>query len=193
MAELQYIKKQEKSNLLLLGVTEEGESARYTVTVSLYTAIGCPLRGADLDEYEMSEIKYADEQHRARKKALSLLALADNNEYNLKVKLIRYGIRREIADETVEEMVGLGYVNEKRQLERLILSEANDRLFGKRKIMARLVSKGYSSGDIRATLLELIERGDVDFSLNRERLIEKRLGSAENTEEVKKLLYKYGY
>ena len=89
MAELLYIKKQEKSHLLLLGFSEEGESARYTVSEAVYSSVGRPLRGAVLTDDQIAQIKYADEEHRARKKALSLLAFADNNEQNLKLKLLK--------------------------------------------------------------------------------------------------------
>lgn len=193
MHELLYIKKQEKSNLLLLGISEEGESARYTVSEAVYSSLGRPLRGATFTDEEMAEVVYADEEYRARKKALSLLALADNNERNLRLKLLHYGIRREIADEVVAEMVGRGYVNEERQLERLVLAEATEKLYGKRKILMRLVAKGYSASDIKNVIHRFEESGEIDFAKNKERLIERRLGDCSDTEEIKKLLYKYGY
>ena len=193
MAELLYIKKQEKSNLLLLGFSEEGESARYMVSEAVYSSVGRPLRGAVLTEEQMAEVVYADEEYRARKKALSLLVLADNNERNLRQKLLRYGIRREIADEVVSEMVGRGYVNEERQLERLVFSEAEDKLYGKRKILMRLAAKGYRAEDIKKVMRRLEEQGEIDFAKNKERLIERYLGEPSDPEEVKKLLYKHGY
>ena len=193
MAVIQYVKRQEKSNLLLLGISEGEDSARYTVGAELYESLGAPDRGESLSDREMAEIIYADEEYRAKKKALSLLALADNNECNLRRKLLRYGIRREIAEAVVSEMVGRGYVDEIRQLERLVLREANEALYGKRKILARLVAKGYSLTDVKGVIARLSECGDVDFLRNRERLIERRLGDGAGEEEVKKLLYKYGY
>lgn len=193
MAVIQYVKRQEKSTLLLLGISEGEDSARYTVSAALYESLGSPDRGESLSEGEMAEIIYADEEYRAKKKALSLLALADNNEYNLRQKLLRYGIRREIAEAVVGEMVGRGYVDEIRQLERLVLREANEALHGKRKILARLVAKGYSPSDVKSVILKLSELGEVDFIRNRERLIEHRLGDGADEEEVKKLLYKHGY
>ena len=192
MHELLYVKKQEKSNLLLLGFSEEGESARYTISETVYSSLGRPLRGASLSDEEMEEIRYCDEEYRARKKALSLLALADNNEHNLKIKLLRYGIRREIAEAVVSEMVGRGYVDEERQLERLVFVEAG-KLYGKRKILMRLAAKGYRSSDVKNVIRRLEESGEIDFAQNKERLIERRLGESADPEEIKKMLYKYGY
>lgn len=193
MARLEYIKTAKEKNLLLLGISEEGESARYTVSEAVYASVGRPLRGEELSEEVLSEIRYFDECHRAKRKALSLLAIADNNERTLRLKLMRYGISRDIAEQTVRDMVGLGYVNEQRQLSRLVLTEANVKLCGPIKILARLSAKGYAAADIRAVMQELCDSGEIDFDLNRERLLEKKLGDTSDAEELKKLLYKYGY
>ncbi len=193
MVTLKLIRESKDKGLLLLGVTEEGESARYTVSVSLYEEIGCPPMGTELDEEQLSAIKYADERLRAKKKALSLLAYTDNNQRTLYSKLIRAGFGRQVASETVEEMVALGYVNERRQLERLVLNEANVKLHGSGRIIAALTAKGFSSSDVREVLSELTQDGQIDFKKNALALIEKKLGDCSDSEEKKKLLYKNGY
>ena len=90
-------------------------------------------------------------------------------------------------------MVSRGYVNEKNQLERLIVIEANQKLRGPLKIIPALVNKGYSSSDVREVLKRLADEGEIDFSANAERLIEKKLPADADGEEIKKLLYKNGY
>ena len=193
MARLEFVKRKENSTLLLLGISEEGESARYTVDASLYASIGRPIKGDELSGSDMEAVIYSDEYYRARKKALALLSLSDNNERALKEKLMRFGIRREIAEEVTSEMVGRGFVDETRQLERLILREANEALGGRYKIVARLARKGYKLSDIRRVLDALVESGEVDFEENLERLKEKKLQDGYTHEELEKLLYKYGY
>ena len=141
----------------------------------------------------MSAIEYTDRLIRAEKKALNILAYADNNKKNLAVKLYRAGFDREIVNTVCEKMVRLGYINESRQLERLVLSEANIKLRGPGRIIAALVAKGYSSSDIREALDTLTESGEIDFSLNARLLIEKKLGNNIDEDEVKKILYKNGY
>ena len=193
MATLKLIRESKDKGLLLLGLTEEGESANYTVSVTLYEEIGCPSVGDVLDEDSVSAIKYADTRLRAKKKALSILAYADNNQRTLYSKLIRAGFCRQVASDTVDEMVALGYVNEKRQLERLILNEANVRLRGAGRIIPALVNKGYSSSQVREVLSGLVADGEIDFTKNAHSLIEKKLGDSSDSEEIRKLLYKNGF
>ena len=192
MARIIYIKDTKEKNLLLLGVSEEGETARYTVNRQLYSEIGMPCVGFELDSGAMEEIREYDERYRAKKKALSLLAYADNNKQGLKLKLLRAGFSKEIVSECVDEMVALGYINEERTLERLVLLEAG-KLRGPSRITAQLVSKGYSTSLIRRCMSRLCESGELDFDEIKAKLIESRLGDDADEEETKKLLYKQGF
>ena len=193
MTTLKFIREVKDSRLLLLGIAEEGESDRYTVNAATLEAIGNPTVGAELNERQMSAIKYTDELIRAKKKALSILAYADNNRRNLSAKLYRAGFCREIIAQVCEEMISLGYVDERRQLERIILCEANDKLRGPRKIIPALISKGFSSSDISAVMHRLVDEGEIDFSANARLLVKKKLPDNFDVEEKKKLLYKNGF
>lgn len=192
MATLKFVIQIKDSKLLLLGIVEEGESATYTVNSDTYESIGSLTSGDFVDETSLETIKYNDEYIRAKKKALSILAFADNNRRNLLMKLQRAGYSREIAETVCEEMVALGYINELRQLEIVILNEANGKLRGPMKIIASLSAKGYNSRDIREAMNNLIESGEVDFERNKELLLEKKMTS-DDEEEKKKILYKNGY
>lgn len=193
MAALKYIRDAKDSHLLLLGVVEEGESACYTVNAEAYQAIGCPKAPTVLNGEQLSRVKYTDRLLRARKKALSLLAFSDNNRRTLWAKLARAGFDREIVEQTVEEMVALGYINEDRQLERIILNEANVKLRGPAKILPFLVSKGYLAADVRRVMSNLVDDGQIDFKENARALIQKKLPDCQDGGEIKKLLYKNGY
>ena len=192
MATLKFVRQIKDTKLLLLGIVEEGESATYTVGIDTYENIGSISVGEFVDEATLVSIKYADEYIRAKKKALNILAFADNNRRQLTDKLRRAGFSREIAQEICEEMVLLGYVNELRQLEIIVLNEANIKLRGPVKIMAALSAKGYSSRDIRTAISNLTERGELDFKRNAELLLEKKMTSYDE-DEKKKILYKNGY
>ena len=192
MAKLLYIR-DVNNNLLLLGVSEEGESVRYTLSRLLYAEIGSPARGDELADEAMVLIRQYDEEYRAKKKALSLLSYSDKNESGLKRRLAQSGFSREVAERTALEMVNLGYIDEGRQLERIILNEANVKLRGPMKILPTLVGKGYSSADVKKIMQELNERGEIDFKKNAKRLLEKRLPACDDGEEIKKLLYRNGY
>lgn len=193
MATLSYIKIIKDKHLLRLGIAEGEECAAYTVTESVYADIGRPLRGESLDGESLLIIKRADSYYKAKKKALSLLAYADNSERSLAAKLRRAGFPRDIAEEAVREMVGLGYINEEASLERLIASEANVKLHGPGKILPHLSAKGYSSGSIKRVLTRLVESGEIDLTRNAKALVDRKLGADPDREERLELLYKYGY
>ena len=193
MARITYVKEIKNSTLLRLGISEGEENANYTVSVQAYSAIGRPVRGDELEMGQMEEIRYSDSCYRAEKKALSLLAFSDNSVRTLKRKLCERGFSREIARECAEEMVRLGYIREDDQIERLIINEANSKLRGPGKIIPAIVNRGYSSSDVRRVLADLVERGEIDFRINRAKLIDKSGLDPSDTEEVKKLLFKNGY
>ena len=193
MSVIDYIRISKDNKLLLLGISEEGERSRYTVGDSFYRSIGSPATGTFLTDEEIFLIKEEDERVRAMKKALSLLSYSDNNEKGLISKLLRAGFSRQVCIEVAEETVRLGYVDESRQLERLILREANVSLSGYGKYYPKLLAKGYSGADIKAVTSMLVEKGEINFKENAKRLIEKRLPRDASTEDKKKLLYKNGY
>ena len=177
--------------LLSLAIGGE-ESANYTVNSKVYLEIGSPSVGDILNDGQIYLIKEYDEYFRAKKKALSILAYADNNRRNLLMKLQKAGFGRDLCDRVVCEMVSLGYIDEKRQLERLITIEANGKLRGPLRVIPSLVNKGYSSSDVRCVLRDLMESGEVDFKKNAKSLLDKKLPEAD-PEEKKKFLYKNGY
>lgn len=193
MPRIVYIKDAKDKKLITLGIEHEGVSVRYFINYSLYVKLGRPVRNEDISSRAVEEIKYCDELYRARKKALGYLALADNNSRELVLKLKKAGFCRDVADEITREMVELGYINEARQLERLIIREAQTKLSGPRKICARLAAKGYSLSDIKSAMRALGDSGELDFDAVKEELLEKKLTDPSDTEEKKKILYKYGF
>ena len=191
MITLRSIREIGDKGLLSLAIGGE-ESANYTVNASLYAEIGSPSVGDILNDEQIYLIKEYDEYFRAKKKALSILAYADNNRRNLAMKLSKAGFGRDLTDRVVCEMVSLGYVDEKRQLERLITLEANGKLRGPLRIVPALVSKGYASAEVREIMFDLVETGEINFRKNAMALLDKKLPEAE-PEEKKKFLYKNGY
>jgi SOS response regulatory protein OraA/RecX len=192
MAKLLYIR-DVSNTLLLLGVFERGECVRYKLSRALYAEMGSPAKGAELSDDAIELIRQYDEEYRAKKKALSLLSYSDKNEAGLKIRLAQAGFSRDVAERTAEEMVNLGYIDEGRQLERIILNEANVKLRGPMKILPYLIGKGYSSDDVKRVMRELSDRGEIDFKANAKKLAEKRLSGCRDSEEIKKLLYRNGY
>ena len=192
MAKILYIREVNNA-LLLLALDEEGECVRYTVSRSLYSEIGAPVKGCELLDGEADKIKRFDEIYRAKKKALSLLSYSDKSESVLKQRLFAAGFSKESAEKASFEMVKLGYINEEGQLTKLILNEANLKLRGPMKIIPYLRAKGYLSEDIKRVMHALVESGEVDFKKNAKKLLEKHRLSESDVEDKKIILYKNGY
>ncbi len=192
MAKIIYIRDTKEKNILILGVTEGEDKNRYTVNRALYADLGMPSVGAELDFGAMEELRAFDERYRAKKKALSLLAIADNNKNGLMNKLRHAGYSKDVCEETVAEMLSLGYINEEIQLERLVLAEAK-KFSGPKKIMAKLRGKGYSGRDISRVMSRLQDIGELDFKVLREELINRQFPDGCEYEEKMKLLYKHGF
>ncbi len=191
MARIVYIKESKVRGYVTLGVESDGERAAFTVSKPIYSEIGSPVRGTELDNDVMSRLGDEDVRFRAERRALSILSYGDNSRRALGAKLRRAGFSREAAECAVRECEGLGYINEERQLEVKILSLANVKLEGVHKIRARLLRAGYGLSSVNAVLDRLVGAGEVDFRENFERLAE-RFG-ADGDEARRELLYKYGY
>ena len=193
MAKIQYIKSSKSGATYLLGVISDEGDARYKIPSVLYHELGEPTRGTTLTEEELEEIKAADEGGRATKKALSLLSYSDISERALVAKLRRAGYSQTAAYEAARDMVMHGYIDEHRQLLRLVEREANQSLAGPARLLPKLVQKGYSADGVRLALRELVDDGTVNLSDNAARLVEKKLGDDYTDEERRALLFKYGY
>ena len=185
-----FIRAARTKGYLTIRLTDGEENIDFTVSERDYADAGSPCVADSLTRDALSALKLADMRYRARLKASRVLAYGDNSERMLVVKLVRAGISKEIAEETAREMVMRGYVNNVRQLERLIVNEVA-RLSGPRKFIPKLIAKGYSRSDIDIALDELIARGEIDLGSAREALIKKY--GAPSCEERCAILYKHGF
>ena len=189
-----YVRAARSRGYITIGISDgEDNKTAYTVSEADYASIGMPLVGAELDGGALEVIMESDGRYRATLYALRILSYGDNTAKKLYTKLISRGIAKDIASEVVEEMMSRGYIDERRQLSRLIEKEANVSLSGPMKIRAKLISAGFSSSDIEDVTDTLLREGVIDFSRSAELLIEKKLTRGATDEEKKKLLYKNGY
>lgn len=189
-----YIRPAKSSGYLSVGImTDEEEKRAFVVSEEDYAEAGAPMTADELSPSAYTLIAASDERYRARMAALRILSYADNNERSLIRKLVGKGISYATAEDVAHEMVGRGYINEQKQLMRLVAYEANTALSGPRKIRAKLSLKGYKTADIECAMDELTSSGEVDFERSAAALREKKLTRGATEEEIKKLLYKYGY
>ena len=191
MTTLIYIRSSKDGSRYIIGVELDGVRTAYCVDGKTKELVSDTSIGEELDLDVLFALKESDEKYRSMKKALSLLAYADNNKRTLYMKLLRAGFSKEVSSITVSECESHGYINEQNQLERLILKEANGALRGPRRIIEKLCAKGYKRPEIEEILSSLEECGEIDFRENFDKLLEKH---SDGTEECKRaLMYKYGY
>ena len=185
-----YIRDSQSSGYLRIGFFDGEEKVEYTVSESDYRDLGSLLVGdavEDIEQFRLSDMRY-----RAKLSALRILSYGDSNTRTLKRKLVLRSISPDIASDICNEMVGLGYVNECRQLEKLIENEANIKLSGRKRIFQKMLSKGYKKSDIESVLECLISHGIVNFEKSKQKLIEKKFPQGASAEEIRALLYKNG-
>ena len=178
--------------LVVIDGESDGKKTKDTITEGTYREIGCPLSGEVLEGDEAELLIRRDEERRALAKALSILTYADNGENQLKIKLMRHGFSKSAIDETVKECVRRGYIDDLRIIENAVLKLAAD-YQGKKKIIAKLVAKGFSAGTVIKTVVRLEAEGKIDFTEARRRLISEKLPPESTKEEKLKLLHRYGY
>lgn len=193
MRKISFVKSGPSEGSLFVGVISDEQKEKFYISRTEYARCGAPERGEVIDEDTYFRMARYNEYHKAKKKALSLLACGDNNEKNLIRKLRVAGFEPDLAKLVTEEMVSLGYIRENDQLRRLITNEANDKLQGPNKIFQKLVAKGYNTADVRRMMEILVDEGEINFKNNAMRLIEKKLSKGSTSDEKKTLLYKNGY
>ena len=192
MATVLFVKPDEKHKRLQIGVSDDdGTVSILSIKEKTYISIGAPARDGYVGETALDEMRREDEIYRAFRKALSLIADVDRSRYELKMKLLHAGYSADAIEVALAACEKYDYLNEERQLYRLVEKEANRKLRGKYYLKRKLASKGYSPSAIDRVTRELIERGEIDFDANFELLCEKK--GVDAPEDVAALKYKYGY
>lgn len=163
--------------------------ARILLSDGQYDALGRPTPCEEISDEDFRFAMRGDEYNGAKKKALNILSFGDNSESALSLKLARAGFSREVRETVVSEMKALGYIDEERQIARLIETEASVKLRGPKKIIAQLSAKGYPADKIKETLRRLEIEKIIDFSEIKQKLI----ADVSDEEQRRKILYKSGF
>lgn len=146
-----------------------------------------------LDRDTLAALEEANAHYTATVRALRLLAAGDQSALGLARKLRERGVEKELAVSVAADMKAKGYIREGRQAYRLAVTRANIKLWGRRRITADLISKGYPAATVRAAIIKAEEDGEIDFSALALRLCEEKLGENPDRDEKKKLLWKHGF
>lgn len=126
--------------------------------------------GVETDAATLEKAKTADLKRKAKERALYLLSYRDHSYVELFDKLIKT-YPEEIAYETCDKMVSLGFINDENYATRLANQMYNNKYFGLRKIRYELKVKGFSEEIIDTATAEIAE---FDFKEKLYELVDKK-------------------
>ena len=192
MPKIMFIKPDTKHKRVQLGVAcDDGNVSVLNIKENTYTSVGAPNRGDEIPDAVLSDLLFENEIYTAFRKTLSYIADHDRSRYELKMKLFQAGFSKEAVDIALDKCEEYGYLDESRQLERLVEREANRKLRGRQYIKRVLAAKGYRISQVERAINKLVENGEIDFDENFALLVEKR--GATEEEKIMALRYRYGY
>lgn len=104
--------------------------------------------GDSIGEAEFDKLTRAAVMLRAISRTLKILSYSDHSRNALIRKLADYGFERDIAEEAADYAEKHGYINEKEQASRAAELYVKNKYWGKKRIAAELMSRGYSKESI---------------------------------------------
>ena len=168
---------------------DEGSFLVTAVDAAVFTV------GMMLTEAEEEMLKNSEQRLKCIKSALSRIAYSDISRKNLYRKL-RSKYPPKLCEETVELMAERGYIDDERLCRDTVETLYRVRLYGKRKIAAKLYADGFDSETVRNIFDEF--EFDSDFE-NMEKLLMKKYGASafkarrEQKAKICAYLYSQGY
>lgn len=165
----------------------------FLLSASVFADLRLAVGECDRDTFDA--VSDAAELYRATKKGLSLLGYGASSQKALYRKLVLKGFSKDIAQRAALELSESGYINENsdavREAERCVL-----KLWGKKRIIAHLRSKGYSEENVREAVYSLEDSG-IDFAEVCSERLKKAVDSLpSDPKEMQKLiasLMRYGF
>lgn len=145
---------------------------------------------------QFDTLEYDAKLWEAVKKGLDLLSYGDNTKSALTTKLRTRGFDRYISEDAAEYLAALGYIDERRILERAVEQLANVKLYGKGRIKSELYKKGISREVLAEHLGECFD--EIDFDENLMKLIKRKcdfeaLSDRKYRESFYAAMYRLGY
>ncbi len=162
----------------------------YRVSEEAYCEAGSPEEGETLPQEIYLPLVKEEDARLAYERALRILASGDNTARALLRKLRERGFGEEAARLAVERVRAQGYVKENEMLLRQLAIYAK-RLWGPKKFLPALLSKGFSREEIEQALSEAQRTGVYRKDAVRAELLERY--QLRDSAEERALLYKFGF
>ena len=176
-------------------ITNGTDTQTERLVVSAATVADLRLCVGSCDEACFDAVLAASQRHEATRRALSLLSFGRHSPRALVRKLGQKGIDRDIATETVKDLIRRGYLNPRADA----YAEATACVakgWGSTRITSSLYEKGYAASIVKEALDRLDEDG-VDYAENCAALIRRRFPDRPTDPRERAKMYaslaRYGY
>ena len=152
--------------------TVDGERTvtEYLITDEAWKALKCD-EGDILSEKEEDFLVGEADFCRAAARALKILSYSAHSKNFLVRKLVKFGFSEEVARRAADATEAKGFLSESRQAGQICDYCIRHKYWGKKRIAAELMSKGYSKETIIAAIGEIPEESFAD---NLRRLVERK-------------------
>lgn len=127
--------------------------------------------GMECDAEFLGQLKDSAQRRKAKERALYLLEYRDHS-YSELVKKLEKSVDEDIAYETADKMVELGFLNDERYCKRLCQSYFTVKKWGQYRVKSELYKKGFDKELIEQSIADVLE--DVDIYDTIKQLIESK-------------------
>lgn len=117
--------------------------------------------GDELSAEQLDELERRDAGWKAREAALALLSFRPRTRVELQRRLKEKGYAPDVAEETVDALVGMGLVDDSQFAEMFVRDRVRLRPKGKRHLTQELRAKGVDAETAQAAIGEVMEREDA--------------------------------
>lgn len=150
--------------------------------------------GMLLTEQQLEQILDQNQLLNIMKKGYEYLSYGDITERRMRDKLRRHGALEEHIDQCIEHFKDKGYLNDERYAQRYSSLAAENKMWGKRRIIDELFRRGIDLQLARQVVDEL----EVDWQENAVRLIDEKyslvnVGSPRQKQKLFNALVRLGY
>ncbi len=152
-----------------VGIGAEFECEGSTETLKFLISLWSDERlkkGDTVSEKRLDALRYTSEVSCATRRGEAMIASSDQSKKRLIMRLLGEGYSREAAEDGAEMIEGLGLINEEMQCERLCREYVRYKNWGKKRIAAELLARGYEKS-AAAYGLSFITENELGEALGR--------------------------
>ncbi|MBQ3792513.1 MAG: RecX family transcriptional regulator [Clostridia bacterium] len=149
--------------------------------------------GDTITEKDYLAIREQESLSRCISRAMKILSSSDHSVNQLKKKLQEYDFSEETVEKALSYVVEKGYVNENQQAMRLTENYIRHKFWGKKRIIAELLMRGYGKESVIYALSRVSEKA---YMRSLHALLDRKYSLIESEDDKNRLfasLFRFGY